>query len=128
MVREFADETDRVDDDGLARHVEGGLRRFGVERGEEFVRRVGRSVRQAIEKCRLAGIRVADQRDRERGVARLALRLARPLDLRQLFFQSRDAVADDAAVELELRFADATRSDAAGLALEVRPRACETRE
>ena len=57
-----------------------------------------------------------------------ALRLARPLDLGQLFLQARDAVADDAAVELELRFADAARADAAGLPLEVRPCARQARQ
>ena len=56
------------------------------------------------------------------------MRLANALDLGQIFFQSRDAVADDAAVELELRFADAAGSDAAGLPLEMRPRACQARE
>src|SRR5438128_1705184 len=40
----------------------------------------------------------------------------------------RDARADDAAVELELRLADAARADAAGLPLEVRPRAREARQ
>ena len=63
MVRQFADEADGVDDDRLARHVEGGFRRFGVERGEEFVGRVGGAAGEAIEERRLARVRVADQRD-----------------------------------------------------------------
>ena len=85
-------------------------------------------LREPVEERRLAGVRVADERDGEDGVARLALRLARPLDLLQLFLQPGDAVADDAAVELELRLADAARADAARLPLEVRPRARQARQ
>ena len=85
-------------------------------------------LRQPVEERRLSGVRVADEGDGEDGVARLALRLARPLDFLQLFLQPGDAVADDAAIELELRLADASGSDAAGLPLEVRPRARQARQ
>src|SRR6266568_1183561 len=40
----------------------------------------------------------------------------------------RDAVADDAAVELQLRLADAARPDAARLPLEMRPGARQPRQ
>src|SRR5213078_2028411 len=42
--------------------------------------------------------------------------------------QMRDAVADDAAIELDLRLADAARADAAGLPLQVRPGARQARQ
>src|SRR5205823_13410228 len=47
---------------------------------------------------------------------------------RSLLFQMRDTVANDAAIELDLRLADAARADAAGLPLEVRPGARQARQ
>src|SRR5207302_2978602 len=46
----------------------------------------------------------------------------------QLLLQMGDAVADDAAIELDLRLADAARADAAGLPLQVRPGARQARQ
>jgi hypothetical protein len=136
MVGEFADEADRVGDDGLARHLVRDALGLGVERGEELVDRHRVAPGQAVEQGRLAGVRVADQRDRERGLARLALRVALLLDLFELFLEARDAGADDALVELELRFTDAApcttaraaAAAAAGLPLEMGPGPLEARE
>src|SRR5216684_4065891 len=128
VVGQLAKKADRVDDDGLARHVERGALRLRIERGKELVSGFRAAAGELVEERRLAGIRVADQGHREDGVARFPLRVALPLDLHQLPLEVRDAGADDAAVEFELGLADASRTDAAGLPLEVRPSAGEARQ
>src|SRR6185436_822328 len=123
MVGQLADEADGVDDDRLARHFGGNTLRLRVERGEKLVHRHGVAEREAIEQRRLAGVGVAHQSDGECAAPRLALRLARLLDVLQVLLEARDARTHDAAVELELRLTDAalrSAARAAGLALEVR--------
>src|SRR5687768_4143960 len=115
-MRELADEADRVDDHRLSRHLGGDLLRFGIERGEELIDGHGVAAREAVEHRRLAGVRVADQSDGERGAAQLALRVAMLLNFLQIFLEAGDARADDAAVELELRLTDAAPRAAAGAA------------
>src|SRR6476646_5490890 len=98
MMWELADESDRVDDHGLARHLVRDALRSRVERGEQFVDRLRAATRQAVEERRFSGVRVADQRHGVDGGARLALREARPLDVLEVVLQPGDARADDAAV------------------------------
>src|SRR5262249_21781975 len=128
IVRRLGNEADRVDAHRLRRHIEGDALGLGVEGGEEFVHRLDVALRKAIEEGRLAGVGVAHQRDDEGLAAPLALRGAGALDPVQLSFQMRDAVADDAAVELERVPADPARAGAPRLPLEVRPRARQARQ
>src|SRR5437763_17069119 len=99
-----------------------------MESGKQMVRRSRRDSGEAVEQRRFAGVRVSDQRHRERFTARLALRLARPFDLLQFRFELADARSHDAAVDLQLRLTDASGADAAGLTLEVRPLPRESRQ
>src|SRR5450432_2393767 len=104
------------------------LPRRRVERSEQLVSRVGVGIDQGVEERRLAGIRVADQRD-AKGLVALAcaaLCAALALDLVELLLDRLDALADHAPVELDLRFTGAAAvADAAALAFEVAPAAHE---
>src|SRR5450432_3848111 len=100
------------------------LPRRRVERSEQLVSRVGVGIDQGVEERRLAGIRVADQRDAKGLVALACAALA--LDLVELLLDRLDALADHAPVELDLRFTGAAAvADAAALAFEVAPAAHE---
>jgi hypothetical protein len=83
---------------------------------------------ERVEQRRLAGVRVAGQRDRRQvsALALGALGRARGADAVELAPQRRDAVAREAAVGLDLRLARSAGADAADAAaraqpLEVRP-------
>src|SRR5689334_5498236 len=136
MMRQLANETDRVDNDGLPRHLMDDLLRLRVERREKLVDGQHFAARQAIEERRLSGVRVADERNGECGLARLPLRSSVLLDLPQVFLEPRDARAHDATIELELSLTDAaprttTRTSgaaASGLPFEVRPRPRQSRQ
>src|SRR5882757_9109688 len=106
------------------------LARRRVERREQLIGRIGLGVHQRVEQRRLAGIGVADQRDAEGlvALARAALRAALLLDALELLLHALDALADHAAVELDLRLARAApHADAAALALQVAPAAHQAR-
>ena len=130
IVREVADESDgvRQHDRFGAGHVEPAQRR--VERREQLVGSVGARAGETIEKRRLAGVCIADERDgAHRGAApRAALGGALPGDLREASVQHLDARAEEAAIGFELFFAGAAKADAALLALEVAPAADEPRQ
>ena len=64
-MRQVADEADRVRDDDLARRRHPEAPRGGVEGREKLVCGERARVRQGIEQGRLAGIGIADERDRE---------------------------------------------------------------
>ncbi len=79
---------------------------------------------QRVEQGRLAGIGVADQRHRRVGhaLARFAMQAARTAHLLELLADDVDALADDAAVGLDLRLAGtAEKTEAAALPLKVGP-------
>ncbi len=85
---------------------------------------------ERVQQRRLAGVRVADERDRRqrRALALGALHRARALDVLQAPAQRRDAVARQAAVGLDLRLAGAPRADPAAEPLEVAPQPAHARE
>src|SRR5205085_2485952 len=124
------DEPDRIDDERAlaARQIEAAYRR--VERREELVLDENAGVRERVHQRRLAGIGVADERDRHvRDAGALAaVQVARTLDLTQASAQTDDALSDAPAVDLELRLAGSACSDAAAEAREMRPRAGEARQ
>src|SRR3954453_7201558 len=134
LVGELADEPDGVGDE-VGPPVEAHRARVRVERVEEAVADDHLGAGQRVEQRRLAGVRVAGERDL-RQLAALALgahRRPRGLDLAQLAPQRGDPVARETAVGLELRLARAAGPDAAlaaagAEALEVRPQAAHARE
>ncbi len=101
-----------------------------VERVEQAVAHADLRAGQRVEQRRLAGVGVADERDRrQRGALALgALHGAGALDVLQAALERGDAIAREAAVGLDLRLAGAPRADAAAEALEVGPQPAHARE
>jgi len=126
LVRQFAHEADRVGHHHVA-HFRAQVQaaRGGVEGGEQLVGDVHTGLGEGIEQRRLAGVGIADQRDRESlaAPARTALGLVLLAQLGQAHAQGLDAVADQPAVGLELGFARAAQADTAFLAFKVGPAA-----
>src|SRR5687768_17182160 len=108
VMGQLADESDGIDDDRFARHLECGALRLRVERGEQLVDRFYIAAGQPVEQRRLTRVRVSDECDGKGGLTGLPLRLASLFDLLQVFLQPGDARADDSAIELELRLTDST--------------------
>ena len=100
-----------------------------IERREQLVRHVGIRARQRVEQRRLAGVRVTDQRNarHRHALAHLAAGVAALRELLELRGERADALADQAAVGLELRLAGTAQADAALLPLEVGPAAHQAR-
>src|SRR5688572_3152273 len=134
-MRQVAHESDGVGQHHVARV---GLRlvrtHFGqpyaprgrIQGGEQLVGGVGVGVRKRIEQRRLAGVGIADDRDRKHIApdARAALHGALLLQLIQLSLQDLDSCCDVAPIELQLLLArTAGLAQAAALALEVAPAA-----
>ena len=106
IVRQLLDEPDRVGDEDARLRL--GLQRAHrrVERREELVLDQHLAARERAHERRLAGVRVADERDAQL-VPRAAAVVVVSLDRRQLLAQLRDAVADLAAIELDVDLARA---------------------
>ena len=129
LMRELADEADGVGHQERAA-VQAQRARRRVQRVEQAVADADLGAGQRVEQRRLAGVRVAGERDvgQVRALALGALGRARGLHLLQAALEDRDPVAREAAVGLDLGLARAARADAADAAagaetLEVRPQA-----
>ena len=85
----------------------------GVERREELVGDEHLAAGERAHQRRLAGVRVADERDAELIAPRGPALVVVALDRRELVFQLGDAVADLAAIELEADLAGARTPAAA---------------
>ena len=127
LVGQLADEADGVGQQ-VRTAVDAQLARRRVERVEEAVADADLGAGQAVEQRRLAGVRVAGERDlrQVRALALGAHRRARGADALQPAAQRGDPVARQPAVGLDLRLArsagaDAGRRGARAEALEVRP-------
>ena len=123
VVRELSDEPHRVDHDDLLRealHAE--LSEGRIQRGEKAVFDLGFRRRETVHERRFARVGVAHEGDFEGVPATAGLHLAGRRDVSELIGEQGDALANDAAVRLELGFAHAPRADTAGLTREVRPR------
>src|SRR5581483_1490209 len=123
LVGQLVDEADRVgeEDDEAFRKAEPPDGR--VERREEPILDHDARLREAVHQRRLAGVRVADERDgRKRdGRALVAVDVPGPLDVLEPARQLRDPLADAPAIDFELRLPRSARPDAAAEAREVRP-------
>ena len=102
----------------------------GIERGEQLVSRIGPGFHQRIEEGRFAGVGITDERYIE-GISPFTLTslgLTLTLDLDQTFLDFFDALANHASVKFDLGFTRAAaQTDAATLALQVRPAAHQAR-
>ena len=116
-MRQLLDEADRVADQDARLGLRLQRAHGGVERGEELVGDQHVAAGQRAHQRRLAGVGVADERDRRLRGAPAAARGGVLLDRRELAAQLGDAVAHLAPVELERRLAGALAADAAALAV-----------
>ena len=125
IVRQLADEADGVGDHdrlaGLQRHAS----HRGIERREQLTRCEDAVAGQRIEQRRLAGVGVADERDRRHlaTAARHARARAPATNRLELALERADTAADQAPVGFELRFARTAQADAAALPLQMGPAA-----
>ena len=125
-MRQLADEADRVGEQHQLVDPEFEPPGFGVERREEAVLGVGASLgAERVHQRRFASVGVADQRHARHGGAATGLGVVLERDGAELLLERGDAVAHEAAVGLDLRFAGAFGADAALLLRQVRPRAGE---
>src|SRR6185369_6979093 len=129
-VRQVADEAYGVRKSQVAGSGQPQPAGSGVERGKKLVGLVGLGVREGVEERRLAGVGVADDRDREH----VAPHPGTPLHVSlfsqglQLGLENPYPLRDIAPVELDLLLARAAGgAEAAALALEVRPAAHQAR-
>ena len=127
LVREVANEADRVGDQHGAPAAQPPGSGAGVERREQAVLGGDAGVRQAVHQRGLAGVGVTDQSDRELIRTRADLAGLARLDALDLAVDLRDAAAQLAAVEIDLLLPRAAAmADAAALSLEVGPHALQS--
>ena len=135
LMRQLADEADRVGDDDIERVGDGQQPGGGVERIEQAVIRRNIRAGEGVEQRRFARVRIADDgNDRDLILhPTLALRAAHAAHLVQILLELVDLAVDVAAVGLELRFTGALGADGplaarARLALQMRPHTDQARQ
>ena len=114
-VRQPIDEADGVRHQQLAAVWQPQLTHQRVERHEQGVRGVSVRAGQHVEQRRLAGVGVADERNRRhrRLVTTIAQLRAAPPNLLDVVAEDVNPRADSAAIGLELGFAGSAGADAA---------------
>jgi hypothetical protein len=127
VVRQLLDEAHRVGDQDARDALRLERAHGRVERGEERVAHQHAAAGQRAHPRRLPRVRVADQRHRGSLAPAPAARAGVPLDGGELGAQLRDAVADLAAVELQLALAGPAPADAAALAVAAARRLAQAR-
>ena len=107
IVRELLDEAHGVRDEHARLRLRLQRAHGRVERREELVLDEHLAAGERAHQRRLAGVRVADERDAELVVPRVAPVLLLLLDRDELLAELGDAVADLASIELDRRLAGA---------------------
>src|SRR2546425_7341078 len=92
-----------------------------VEGDEQPVLDPRHRTREQVHDRGFPGVGIADERHARYGRALLAPLIPLLLDVRQVGRQARDALADDAAIDLELRLSHAPLADSADLPRQVAP-------
>ena len=107
IVRQLLDEPDRVRDEHARLRL--GLQRAHrrVKRREELVRDQHLAARERAHERRLPCVGISDQRDPELIATRRSTLVVVSLDTLQLLFQLGEAIADLAAIEIEIGLARA---------------------
>ena len=127
VVRQIADEPDRVAQQHRPPAGQLPAARAGVERGEQRVLHEHVGAGQHVHQRALAGVRVADQRDGHQVAPGGDFALLAALDGVQLPAQVLDLVFDQPAVFLQLGFARPAQADAFLLPRKVRPHPLQPR-
>ncbi len=122
-VRQSADEAHGIGDEQFLIVAQDELAGGRIERGEEFVLGEDVCAGERVEQGGFAGVGVADDGRGGHGHAQAlaALRAALLPDFDELALEAGDAIADDAAILLELGFAFAAHGATAALAGEMGP-------
>ena len=107
IVRQLLDEPDRVGDEHARLRLRLQRAHRRVERREELVRDEHLAARERAHERRLACVRISDQRDPELIATRVSTLVVVSLDTLELLFQLGEAIADLAAIELEIGLARA---------------------
>ena len=130
LGRQLLDEADGVGEENGAMVGELDAPRQGVERGEELVFGEDFGAGESPQEGALAGVGVADEGNYRHARTGTPSSIEGPLvsDGFDLALEAGDAVADEAAVGLELGFARAAGADGAFEPLQVAPLAGESRQ
>ena len=117
LMRQLADEPDRVGGEDRLTAGKGEASRGGVERGEESILNMDIGTGKAVEQRRFAGVGVPDEGDRPVPGARALFRLCLTmrLDLAQVGFELVHPTNETATVDLELGLTRAPGTDTAAL-------------
>ena len=128
MVRQPADETNRIAEQQLSSLAEVAHAGAGVECGKKLV--VGQNVGagERIHERGLAGISIADETGSDFVAAGLHLARAALLDVPDVAFEVADPLAHQPAVGLDLAFARPAHADAALDPLEMGPHVAQPRK
>ena len=129
MVRQFADETDRIGQKHIGSVRQLQLARGRIKRGKQLVLGKNARVGQTVEQCRLARVGVTDNCNlgQPAPIPRRANGSPTALQCFQLGFQRGDSALHVAAVGFQFRFARSARSDAAAQTGQFRPLADQAR-
>ena len=130
LVRQPADESHRVRQQHRLAAGEPEPASRGIERREQLVLDEHTGVGEPVEERGLAGVGVADERDRGQVAAAssLALRVARRAELAQVAFETLDPAEQPPPIDLELRLTRAAGADATTLLAELGTATAQARE
>ncbi|OIQ67818.1 hypothetical protein GALL_506010 [mine drainage metagenome] len=124
LRRQVGNEADRIRQHRLAAMRQAERPQCRIERCKQHIRRLDVGAGQPVEQRRLSGIGVADQRHHtvRHPLPTGAMQTPCRLDLLEFVLKARDALADQAAIGLDLGFTGAAHEpETSALALQVGP-------